>query len=555
MNLKLRTQMPEVQETIKKFEEESEDRVQKEQEEIARNLAEKPWNSNGKGDKEDVDLVQSSPITQSPTKKKTAAKKPKRKKKKKSPVHHKDDEKSKIAAKYNLFNDRGDLVPSRFVDYMTDGLGMKFMSLYLEPKTVRILKNGVYKKDFDETPTKELMNIVGNRDRQPVWNRNIDELIRREHRHDPEEGTFPGLHKDYINCLNGFICLKTGELISHEEFYEQNPDAKSLIQIPVEYHEDADCPEFNSFLMEKMDSNKADVRLIFELFGYAMLQYVPIPVVVEFQGPTHTGKSTTFEVLFALLGKGNYSTVRIHDVDNPNMKFARGPLYGMLANIDADSSEEAIEGGGFIKKISAGDPISVENKYVDERTETLFCTMFYSANYDVRNKDKSDGIYSRMIRIPFKVSHKDNPERNLSDKFKEEKELQGIFRSSIRAVIDVLEKGQFTKSDRVKQELQDFMIKNDPIMDWCDNNLALDQEDYRNNQYVEARYDPQRFHHSYQRFVGQNIDVKTFYKALKQWAKIDKFERGRRYDGTKDGSYIPGLAFKTDQNDDDDILL
>lgn len=461
-----------------------------------------------------------------------------------------------LADEFEVFTENGDLIPSRFVNYLTQGLGMKFMSLHFEPETIRILDNGVYKKDSNETPVKEVLKIIDGRDRKPIWYTHIDTLIKKEYRLNTEEGKYPGLHKDYINCLNGFIDLKAEKLISHDEFYERYPNAISFIQIPVEYHEDAICPEFDAFLLEKMDNNEEDVNLIYEAFGYCMLQYVPIPAFFEFQGASNTGKSTTFEVLFELLGTGNYSTTTIHDVDNPERQFARGQLYGVLANIDADSSEKPIAGGGLIKKIAAGDPIAIEKKFVDERTERVFATLLYSANYNVKNQDKSDGIYTRMIRIPFTVSHKDNPQRGVADAFKTTSELQGVFKKSIDGVLNVLRNGNFTKSERVREALEDYKVANDPVMDWCEKNLVTDHEILFNGRTVLARYNPEKFLNTYRTTTGDKIDKVVFNRSLKSWAKVADFKISTRHDNTGKGRSIPGLSFRDldDPNDDFDNL-
>lgn len=482
------------------------------------------------------------------------------KSKSKDPPVDTNQEEEEREMQTEIFDDKENFIPYRFVTYLTDELGMRFKNLELEPNVLRILDNGVYRRDHSKSVVKMAKKLIGDRRREPMWYEKVHKLLVDEYRAEEQEGIYPGLHLDHVNCRNGFIELATGEYMTHAEFYQQNPHVTSLIQIPVDYDPNATCPRFEEFLLEKMNGDPKCVELIFQIFGYCLLQYVPIPVFVEFQGETHTGKSTTFDVLQKFLGDGNFSAEAIHNLDNLESRFSRAELYGVLANIDADSSQEPLAGGGMIKKLSAGDPLSIEKKGAHPRTERIFATILYSANYDITTIDESTGWLSRMIRIPFNQSHIGHARRDIVAELTTDKELSGILNRALINLRLLLETGDFIKARRVEHAKQQFEIANDHVLDWINKNLEL-------NQYITfgdaddepklARHDPMKFFNAFKKQTESKIDRPEFYVKLKQWANVNKFKNGKRYDGTKNGNYIEGLAFAPideiyDDNSDDD---
>jgi phage/plasmid-associated DNA primase len=52
-----------------------------------------------------------------------------------------------------------------------------------------------------------------------------------------------------LNVKNGLLNLKTGILADH------NPDHFSVVQLPVEYHEDATCPVIDGFIKDIVEEN------------------------------------------------------------------------------------------------------------------------------------------------------------------------------------------------------------------------------------------------------------------------------------------------------------
>lgn len=474
--------------------------------------------------------------------------------KKKKPVQEEDvNVEQETEIETEIFDKKDNFMPYKFVTYLTDELGKKFTSLELEPGVLRILDGGVYRKDHTNAIVKMAYNIIGDRRREPMWYDKVYKLLIEENRAEEIEGVYPGLHIDHINCRNGFIEIATGKYMTHDEFYKENPNVKSFMQIPVDFNPDAQCPGFDEFLLEKMEGHQEDVDLIYQaVFGLPLLQFVPIPVFIEFQGESNTGKSTVFNVLASFLGKPNISAEAVHNLDNLDSRFCRAELYGKFANIDADTSEKPLSGDGLIKKLSAGDLISIERKGCHPRMETLFATIMYSANYDVKTADLSSGWESRMIRIPFKVEHINSPIIKYENRFTTDGELSGILNKALTGIQLLLKENTYIKTKRTEEAKQKFVIANNPIRKWIDENLVMDQAILYKGESKLARYNPIKFYNAFIKQTQMDIDPREFYKELKRWAGVDKFSVGPRFDNTGRGNYIKGITFLTVDNFEDD---
>ena len=146
----------------------------------------------------------------------------------------------------------------------------------------------------------------------------------------------------------------------------------------------------------------------------------------------------------------------------------------------------------MVKKLSAGDYVSIEKKFGDPRSEKLFATIIFSANYPITTSDKSNSWTNRMIRIPFTVPHKVIP--GYEKRFQTPEEFSGILNKALAGIQRVLKDGQFIKTDRTEMAKEEFKVSNDPIQRWLNNNCTLDFK-------VEgklARFDPEIFWKRYE---------------------------------------------------------
>ena len=158
---------------------------------------------------------------------------------------------------------------------------------------------------------------------------------------------------DLINVRNGLLNVNDGSLIDHDPAY------LFPIQLAVAYDPDATCPTIDKFLADTLEPDL--IPLLLEVIAYLITPDNSLQQAVMFTGPGGTGKSVTLNVIRALLGSENVSSVSLHQLDDD--RFARADLYGRLANIFADLDARAPQSSSIFKLITGGDTIRGEHKH------------------------------------------------------------------------------------------------------------------------------------------------------------------------------------------------
>jgi len=153
--------------------------------------------------------------------------------------------------------------------------------------------------------------------------REIQERLKRRTYKKREE-----MNKDpfLFNLKNGMFDLRTFELLPHD------PKYLSTVQLPIEFHPNATCPNIMKFFEEVL--YKEDLAVIQELLGYLLWKGLPAHKAWMLVGSGSNGKSTFIELIKKLLGESNISSRGLVDIELN--RFAVADLYDKRANVHAD---------------------------------------------------------------------------------------------------------------------------------------------------------------------------------------------------------------------------
>ena len=77
----------------------------------------------------------------------------------------------------------------------------------------------------------------------------------------------------------------TRKLLPHK------PEYRSTVKLPIEYHTEATCPEFDKFLAQVLPPDC--VEFVWEIIGYAMYSGNPLHIVARFGVVAHNGRALT----------------------------------------------------------------------------------------------------------------------------------------------------------------------------------------------------------------------------------------------------------------------
>lgn len=216
---------------------------------------------------------------------------------------------------------------------------------------------------------------------------------------------------------NGLLNVETGEVTPH------TPDHYALAKLPVSYGAAADCPAIKKFLSEVLYSE--DIPFMQEWVGYHLWRGYPAAVAALFVGDGANGKSTLIGVLRAFLGPKNISAVALQSFERNT--FAKATLFGKLANLYPDLSDEALKQVGTFKALTGGDTITAEKKFGQPFNFLNHAKLTFSCNVVPEVWEDTAAFFRRIWIVQFPHSFLgEKADRNLLSKLTTPAELSGL---------------------------------------------------------------------------------------------------------------------------------
>lgn len=301
----------------------------------------------------------------------------------------------------------------------------------------------------------------------------------------------------YLNvmCMNVYpaspnlIAFRNGILnIDTDEFLSLSPEYVITNIIPWDYNKYA-YDEIADGFLNRISCDDPDIRsLLEECIGYCFYRKNNMQKAFILTGDKSNGKSTFTNTLEGILGKDNFSALALQDVGK---QFKTVQLFGMLANIGGDISDEFIPDPSLFKKITGGDTIDVEYKYQQSFKYKTFAKCIFSTNNMPRIKDKTGAVIRRLIMIPFnaKFSESDSDyDPDMEQKLSTQSSMEYLVMLGVEGLKRVLTNKHFTKSRKVQKELDDYERNNHPELIFYEE-LELSEILNHETKEVYARYD------------------------------------------------------------------
>lgn len=263
------------------------------------------------------------------------------------------------------------------------------------------------------------------------------------------------------------LAFRNGLLnVLDNSFFPCSPDHIITNRIEWDYNPNA-YDELTDKTLNKIACNDAAIRaLLEEATGYCLFRRNELGKAFILTGSGSNGKSTFLNMLKFMLGKDNVSSL---DLKKLGDRFSTVLLFGKLANIGDDISDEFVVDTSIFKKIVTGETIEAEHKGQPVFEFEPFVKLFFSANNIPRMGKGRDweAIKRRLIIIPFNAKFtQSDPDfvPFIGDQLRRQEAIEYLIRLGVEGLRRVLEAREFTHSDKVQKELDEYEESNNPVL-------------------------------------------------------------------------------------------
>ncbi len=208
-----------------------------------------------------------------------------------------------------------------------------------------------------------------------------------------------GTDKFLLNCQNGTIDLRTGELLPH------NRKDNITKMIPAIYDKMSECPRWMRFLDEIFRSDRDMIQFVQYALGYSLTGSIQERCMFIAYGSGANGKSKFLDTIEYITG--DYSrhvepstfAAKRDEAGNAREDIARLCGARFISSIETSASHRLNE--ELVKKMTGDRLITTRNLYESSFEFEQTYKMWLATNNKPIIKGTDDGIWDRIRLIPF----------------------------------------------------------------------------------------------------------------------------------------------------------
>jgi putative DNA primase/helicase len=260
-----------------------------------------------------------------------------------------------------------------------------------------------------------------------------------------------------LNCANGVVDLRTGELRKHD------PAELHSKLVPIDYEPAATAPHWAQFLDEVFAGDAEIVTFVKRFAGHSLSADVREQLLVFAHGVGANGKSTMLGTLRRLAGDYGVQldpsilTAGQHDQHPTGLTDLRGAR--MVTTIETDAGRRLAE--ALVKMLTGGDPIRARRMRCDYFEFWPTHHLWLAGNHLPAIRGTDLGIWRRIALVPFDVTFEgERQDPDLPAKLDEE--AQGILAWAIEGCIEWQEHG-LAVPERVKAATARYRTSQDHL--------------------------------------------------------------------------------------------
>ena len=268
--------------------------------------------------------------------------------------------------------------------------------------------------------------------------------------------------RGYVSMANGLVDVDA-ILADRDDYLQPNtPKWFSMVSLPYAFDPEAACPRWDAFLEHNLELDPERIKLVQEWAGYLLTASTNEQRFMILEGEGKNGKSVFIAGLTAMLGLKNVANVAL---ENFGDRFQLTNTVGKLLNASGDCGELDKTAEGLIKSFVAGDRMYFDRKGLSGFNATPTARLMIACNNRPRFGDRSDGIWRRMLVVPWRVEIDEGRRVKGMDKvawWQASGELPGIFRWALVGLARLRAQGCFTESSVMQETLREYKEEMNP---------------------------------------------------------------------------------------------
>lgn len=202
-----------------------------------------------------------------------------------------------------------------------------------------------------------------------------------------------------LNCINGVVDLRTGQLIPHD------PALYLTKLADAEYHPDADAPTWDRFLQDVFTGDAELIDYMQAALGYSITADTREQKLFLCYGTGANGKTTLFETVRAVLGDYAHAipTRTLLADGRDDHPHALAQLYGARLALASETAEGRQLNENLMKLLTGGDRITARHLYHEFFSFEATAKVWLFTNHKPIIRDHSHATWRRIVLIPFKA--------------------------------------------------------------------------------------------------------------------------------------------------------
>lgn len=282
-------------------------------------------------------------------------------------------------------------------------------------------------------------------------------------------------NKDVLNCSNGTVDLRTGEVSPH------NPDDLITYVLSYPYDPTANYDDWILWLMDiGMDSEME--QYLKSAMGYTITGHTDERALFYLYGEPAAGKGTFLEtlqhVLRGPLEQGTTFNTFTADRGGDRSNFDLAMMHEARFVVASESERRRKMNEQLIKSVTGGDEIFCSFKHKPHFSYFPEFTIWVSSNYKPEGDVEDDAFWARFHLIHFPKSFLGREDKTLKRRMRKAAFLTGVLRwlvEGAQAWYALGGKG-LVQPERVRQHLEEHRKELDTVGQFVEQNCEVDVE-------------------------------------------------------------------------------